>query len=182
MSQTVDDSPFLQANGTELRVPREWSPRDTRHALHRWPSRAVVVDFRDESFVALRLILRRYGMRVIRIHDSSGLSSQLDRHHPDLMLVNAEMPGVTAHLANIAGRLSPDTVVWHYTALLVERSVEADRAVTSWVFAYGGDLFWLMTQVERCLAICYRNYIGGLPDHAASVPHDCPGLVSVLPK
>ena len=119
---------------------------------HRWPIRPLVVEFRDEVYVAVRAVLRRHGILVMRLGAAGDVAFGLRCLQPDLVLANSDMRNVSAHLKpDRACQGYSRTTRWLYTARREPSYVVTQSNELHSVFAYGGNLFWLLNSVERQL-------------------------------
>ena len=116
--------------------------------------RVLVVEFRDEVYAGLKVVLEEHDCRVIRAEVGAAVAGSIAQFSPDLVLVNESMPDESGWL--VACKLQVTCLrlpVWLY-------AVQCPQPTTAWkefssvdrVIEYGGVLLRLVQDLVKWLA------------------------------
>ena len=122
--------------------------------------RVLLVEFRDEVYAALRVVLIEEGCEVVRAELGAAVTSALVRFSPDLVLINESMPDESGWLIacklQFGRRRQP---VWLYAARTSPSlAAWAETCQVARVIDYGGVLMRLLGHVRHDLAQWRRAF------------------------
>lgn len=116
----------------------------------RLPRTVLVIDFRDEVYAGLKVIMDEAGLIVKRATDGLAVTRTLSRTAPDLVLVNDDSPYGSGWLITYKMRLARYVgPVWLYTPRPPRYQFDKKFCGVDTIIEYGGVLSRLLSDVQE---------------------------------
>ena len=131
---------------------------------------ALVVEFRDEVYAGLKVVMEEAGIIVKRAIDGLAIASTLNCTVPDLILINEDSPYGSGWLITYKVRLARyNGPVWLYGPRPPRYQISRNFCGVDVIIEYGGVLSRLLSDVEKRT----RQQLDEAEDLSATMDTDC---------